>query len=79
VALDILVTRPESRLGSRERSELQQLHADGLFDGVAVDFVGGLTSGLLGVSPGAASGTVKPIGIRLYLTHKIRKPQLLTR
>jgi uncharacterized protein len=28
------------------------LHADGVLDGVAVGFVGGFTSGLLGVSPG---------------------------
>jgi uncharacterized membrane protein YfcA len=38
----------------RERSELQQLLAKGLLDGAAVGFVGGLTSGLLGVSPGGA-------------------------
>jgi hypothetical protein len=55
------------------------LHADVLFDGAAVGLVGGFTSGLLALVREAASGTVKPIGIRLCLTRKIRKPQLLTR
>jgi uncharacterized membrane protein YfcA len=36
----------------RKHSELQQLLAHDLLDGAAVGFVGGFTSGLLGVSPG---------------------------